>query len=89
MVEEARALGILDVARRLGLQPAKRGREYMARCPFHEDRTPSFSIAADKGVWHCFGCGRGGDALGLWMQVRRVDFATAVRELTHVPVGPP
>jgi DNA primase len=53
----------------------------MARCPFHDDKTPSLSLSPEKGVWHCFSCGRGGDGIGLFMELRRLNFADAVWEL--------
>lgn len=81
-VEEARRIGILEVARRLGLEPRKAGREWTVSCPFHEDRTPSMGINTEKGVFYCHSCGRGGDGLQLMMDVRRVDFVEAVKLLT-------
>src|SRR5919204_259778 len=42
-------------------QLRKTGAGYMGRCPFHEERTPSFSVSAEKGTYHCFGCGVGGE----------------------------
>ena len=41
----------------------KRGRNYMARCPFHNEKTPSFSVNEEKQIFHCFGCGVGGDVI--------------------------
>jgi DNA primase len=40
----------------------KAGKEYVGRCPFHVDKTPSFSVSEEKGLFHCFGCGESGDA---------------------------
>jgi hypothetical protein len=80
-VEQARRRSLLDVARALGMDPKKAGREYVARCPFHEDRTPSLSLSPDKGLWHCFSCGRGGDGISLFQQARGLEFKQAVEEL--------
>jgi len=82
-VEEARTRPLLDVARALGLEPKKAGKEYMASCPFHADATPSLSLNPSKNVWHCFSCGRGGDGIALVMEVRKLDFTGAVKEVAH------
>ena len=82
-VPEAKARPILEVARLLDLRPRKAGREYVCRCPLHKDRTPSLSINTEKGVWHCFSCGRGGDGIKLVEEVRKCEFAEAVRLLTE------
>jgi len=81
-VEKARTRPLLDLARRLGMKPRKAGKDYVTSCPFHEDRTPSLSLSPEKGLWHCFSCGRGGDGIGLVMELRRLDFPGAVRELS-------
>ncbi len=83
LVEDARTLAVLDVARSLGLEPRKAGKEYVLRCPFHGDRTPSLYLNPEKGLWHCFSCGRGGDGIRLVMEVRRMDFADAVKEMAE------
>ncbi|GAA0967323.1 CHC2 zinc finger domain-containing protein [Actinocorallia libanotica] len=49
----------------------------MARCPLHEDNTPSMSFNTDKGLWRCHSCGEGGDSYTLIMKVKEVDFAGA------------
>jgi DNA primase len=69
------------VARTLGLEPKRAGKEWVVRCPFHDDRTPSLSINQSKGVWHCFSCGSGGDVISLIQGVKRLGFADAVKEL--------
>ena len=56
------------VGRRVKL--VKRGREYIGLCPFHKEKTPSFSVVEDKGFYHCFGCGAHGDVIGFSMQTR-------------------
>lgn len=50
-------------------------------CPFHEERNPSFSVNAKKGLWHCFGCNRGGDVFDFVMEVEHLTFPSAVKLL--------
>ncbi len=59
----------------------KKGREYMACCPFHNEKTPSFSVSPAKQFYHCFGCGAHGTALGFLMDYEHLDFVEAVEEL--------
>lgn len=59
------------------------GREYVARCPFHDERTPSFTVSPRKQFYHCFGCGAHGTAIGFLMAHGRLDFPDAVRELAE------
>lgn len=58
-----RALDIVESLRILGVPLRKRGREYWACCPFHEEQTPSFAVNQEKGVWCCYGCQLGGDLI--------------------------
>ncbi|MET0377918.1 MAG: DNA primase [Spongiibacteraceae bacterium] len=67
------------IERRLPLK--KSGRNYSARCPFHDEKTPSFSVSPDKQFYYCFGCGAGGNAVGFVMDFDRVDFPIAVENL--------
>lgn len=59
----------------------KRGREYVGLCPFHAERTPSFSLNADKQVWHCYGCDAGGDLISFVRRYENVEFPDALRML--------
>ncbi len=62
--------------------PLKRaGRNFKALCPFHNEKTPSFMVNPQKQIFHCFGCGRGGNAFGFLMEYERMDFLEAVRIL--------
>ena len=61
----------------------KSGRSYMACCPFHEEKTPSFSVSSDKGLYYCFGCHASGNAIGFLMKHQRMTFPEAVEELAH------
>ena len=62
--------------------PLKRqGKEYAARCPFHDERSPSFTVSPAKQFYHCFGCGAHGSAIGFLMNYDRLEFPDAVEEL--------
>lgn len=70
----------------------KSGSGYMACCPFHREKTPSFHISAEKQLYHCFGCGVGGSAIQFVMAAENLDFPDAVRFLAeragiNVPEG--
>ncbi len=61
----------------------KTGRDYQARCPFHEEKSPSFTVSQNKQFYHCFGCGANGSAIGFLMDYEHMDFIEAVKELAH------
>jgi DNA primase len=62
--------------------PLKRsGKEWKGKCPFHDDRTPSFYVVPDKGFYKCFGCGESGDIFGFVMKQKGLDFLESVRYL--------
>ncbi|WP_373089572.1 DNA primase [Zhongshania sp.] len=74
---------IVDVInRRVALK--KTGKNYSARCPFHDEKTPSFSVNPDKQFYYCFGCGAGGNAIGFIMDYDRQDFPGAVDNLSSL-----
>jgi hypothetical protein len=82
-VDRAKAIPLTTIASALGLGPSEgRGRERVVRCPFHDDEHPSLALNDAKGLWYCGPCGQGGNAIGLYMRVRGVDFADAVLALT-------
>ena len=57
----------------------KRGRNHVARCPFHTEKTPSFNVNEEKQIFMCFGCGLGGDVFKFVMQIEHLSFPEAVR----------
>ncbi len=59
----------------------KKGKEYVACCPFHNEKSPSFTVSQQKQFYHCFGCGAHGTALGFIMEYDRLDFVDAVEAL--------
>ncbi len=63
------------------MQLKRAGREYKACCPFHDEKTPSFTVSPDKQFYHCFGCGAHGTALGFVMEFDHLGFVEAVEEL--------
>jgi DNA primase len=67
------------VGRRVRL--TRRGREYLGLCPFHNEKTPSFSVSEDKGFYHCFGCGAHGSAIDFVMHSEGLTFPEAVAKL--------
>lgn len=59
----------------------KAGSSYKGKCPFHKDDTPSFVVSAEKGLWHCFGCGEGGDIVAFLMKIEHISFLEAAKRL--------
>jgi DNA primase len=59
----------------------RRGTSLVGLCPFHQEKTPSFSVVPHKGIFHCFGCGEGGDIFGFVMKTRGIEFIEAVKDL--------
>lgn len=72
-----------DIASVIGryVQLKKAGRNFKALCPFHHEKSPSFVVNPDKQIFHCFGCGVGGNAIGFIMRQERLEFPQAVRFL--------
>ena len=93
-LDEIRArLSLAEViGRRVRL--TKRGREHSGLCPFHNEKSPSFTVSEDKGFFHCFGCGAHGDVIGFVMRSEGLSFPEAVERLAgeaglQVPVASP
>ncbi len=59
----------------------KSGKNYSALCPFHSEKSPSFSVSPERQFYYCFGCGAGGNAIGFLMEYERLDFPAAVEKL--------
>ena len=72
-----------DIAEVVGrrVQLKKAGREFKACCPFHDEKTPSFTVSPGKGFYHCFGCGAHGTAIGFLMEFDHMSFVEAVENL--------
>ncbi|WP_447556598.1 DNA primase [Vreelandella sp. EE22] len=73
----------VDVVEVVGerVQLKKAGRNYSGLCPFHQEKTPSFTVSADKQFYHCFGCGANGNALRFLMEYDKLPFPEAVEQL--------
>jgi DNA primase len=77
----ARADIVEVVGRRTQLKKA--GREFKACCPFHDEKTPSFTVSPGKGFYHCFGCGAHGTAVGFLMEYDHMSFVEAIESLAN------
>ena len=80
-LDELRARTTLSAIIAPSVKLTKAGREFKACCPFHQEKTPSFTINDEKGFYHCFGCGAHGDAIRFLTDARGLPFMDAVKEL--------
>ncbi len=80
-LDELRARTALSAVVGRTLKLTRAGREWKACCPFHNEKTPSFTVNDDKGFYHCFGCGAHGDAIRFLTDARGMPFMDAVKEL--------
>lgn len=72
------AVDIVDVVSEY-VQLKKQGRNFFGLCPFHGENTPSFSVSPEKQIFHCFGCGSGGNVFTFLMQIEGCSFTEAVQ----------
>ncbi|MCF7885333.1 MAG: DNA primase [Candidatus Marinimicrobia bacterium] len=61
----------------------KKGKNYFGLCPFHNEKTPSFSVSPEKNIYHCFGCGKGGNVINFVMEHEKLTFIDAVKQLAN------
>lgn len=89
MIEQVRSqVNIVDVVSQY-VQLKQSGKNLFGLCPFHEERTPSFSVSEDKQIFHCFSCGRGGNVFKFMMEIENLSFPEAVKkvaEMEHLDV---
>ena len=82
-IEEIRsAANIVDVISGY-VQLRKRGKNFLGLCPFHSEKTPSFTVSEDKQIFHCFGCHTGGNVFKFLMEYEKISFVEAVQELAQ------
>ena len=80
-IEAVRNLDIEDVLKSWGLEFRRRGSTMFASCPFHSEKTPSFSISPGRNLWYCHSCHRGGDGIRFYMEREGMDFLQAVEAI--------
>ena len=61
----------------------RKGRNYFGLCPFHNEKSPSFSVSPDRQIFHCFGCGVGGNVYTFLMKIEGITFKEALEQLTE------
>src|SRR6476469_881762 len=61
----------------------KRGKNWLGLCPFHNEKTPSFNVLESKGIFKCFGCGKGGDVFSFVMELEGLNFVEAIKKLAQ------
>ncbi len=84
LIEKIRdSIDILDLVKDYVPNVKRSGTSYKACCPFHQEKTPSFTISPDKGLYYCFGCQTGGDIFDFLMKIESLSFNEAVRKLAE------
>ena len=83
IIEEIRSR--IDIADLIGeyVVLQKKGLRFVGLCPFHAEKTPSFTVTPEKGFFYCFGCGQGGDIFSFLMKYEGIDFPQAVEKLAR------
>ena len=80
-IERVRDLSdIVDVISQY-VQLTRKGNNFFGLCPFHNEKTPSFSVAYQKQIFHCFGCGKGGNVFSFVMDYQKISFPESVKLL--------
>lgn len=80
-IDRARKTNIVEVAETLGLEVRRRGRNFVALCPFHVEKTPSFTLYPDRNRFYCYGCQASGSVIDLYMALTEKGFKETVKEL--------
>lgn len=83
-IEEVKARNdIMDVVSSYVNLGKRSGQNVFGLCPFHREKTPSFSVASGKGIYYCFGCHKGGDVIGFIMEIEKLSYVEAIRYLAE------
>ena len=83
IVDDVRcATEIVELVQECGIKLKKSGKLFKGLCPFHQEKTPSFTVYPETESWYCFGCGRGGDIFNFTEQIKKINFSEAVRYLS-------
>ena len=82
-LEQLRNACPLEEIARTYVDLKRRGRTYVCNCPFHSEKTPSFTVFPDTQSFYCFGCGAGGDVITFIQQIENLDFMDAVKLLAQ------
>ena len=72
---------LAEVVTEHGIELKRRGKTLFGLCPFHQEKTGSFSVSREAGLFHCFGCGAGGDVIGFVVRFHQLSFPEALRRL--------
>jgi len=84
LIDEIKSrVDLAELLQTRGVELKTRGNKAQGRCPFHADKSPSLSIDTARGLWHCFGCNAGGDAIRFVMRFDKIDFIPALRTLAE------
>ncbi|MEJ7652586.1 MAG: CHC2 zinc finger domain-containing protein [Chloroflexia bacterium] len=83
IIEEVKSR--LDIVDLVGSQVELRraGKDFKGRCPFHEEKTPSFVVSPERQSYHCYGCGKSGDVISYLMETERLPFVDALKQLAE------
>lgn len=75
----------IDIVELVGqfVQLKRTGQNFLGLCPFHAEKTPSFTVSPSKQMFHCFGCRKGGDIFAFWMEYHKTSFSEALRDLSE------
>ncbi|MFQ5901605.1 MAG: CHC2 zinc finger domain-containing protein [Thermodesulfobacteriota bacterium] len=78
-----RSKDLVSVIQSRGIELKKKGKNYVALCPFHTEKTPSFTVNPRTNLWHCFGCNAGGDVIGFLCKTEDIGFREAMEKLSR------